>query len=448
MQPSERAGARGLSPIGNHLPTLGPSGGAVGSPTPKSRTNSTVSGITGSPALAKAGAKPIGTPRSEIGSAEPPTTEAGARTVLATETLGEVDANLRAWLAPSVRSSLTSVTRWRESPGTGEHNEPYTAGFELHGEFGEGDARDALRLAELLNAPASPSDCTMSLGKLRTITVTREVTREDLIIQIAAMTEELCAYPLDVVLDACRASARSSKFFPTWAELWQLCEERVLFRRALARELRRHLDAIEKGDPAQESPPAKVPPAVAVWRDNREQLEALAAWPVLQRCIPDSDDGDTLTLAVEAPGLGFAVLAWAAQQAGPIIGREIACVVRSWVQPALFERKVQIGGAPSAEPHRRDGETITLEDAAWQVWRTGVGMVEGLACEAAVLRCLPDDLDDQGLLLAVPSSKEAYAILDHPAELSQAFGVPVRKRFAMWIDAANRVRTDTNKATA
>ena len=448
MQASERAGARGLSPIGNHLLTPGRSGGALGSPTPKSRTNSTVSGITGSPALAKAGAKSTGTPPSAIGSAEPPMTEVAARTVLATETPEEVDENLLAWLPPSVRSSIASITRWRESPGTGEHNEAYTADYKLRREFGEGDARDALRLAELLNAPSSPSDCAMALGKLRTITVTREVTGEDLILQIGAMTEELCAYPLGVVRDACRAWARSTKFFPTWAELRQLCEERVLFRRALAHELRRHLDAIEKRGPAQESPPAKAPPAVAVWRDNREQLEALAAWPILQRCIPDNDDGETLTLAVEAPGLGFAVLAWAAQQAGPIIGRDIACVVRSWVQPALFERKVQIGGAPSAEPHRRDGATITLEDAAWKIWRAGVGMVEGLACEAAVLRCLPDDLDDQGLVLAVPSSKEAYAILDHPEELAKAFGVPVRKRFAMWIDAANSVRADTNKAAA
>ncbi len=448
MHASERAGARGLSPIGNHLPTPGRSGEALGSPTPESQTNSTVSGTTGSPALAKAASSSTGTPPSATGSAEPPMTEAGARAVLATHTPAEIDENLRAWLPPSLRSSIASITRWRESPGTGEYNEAYTAGYELRGEFGEGDARDALRLAELLNAPSSPSDCAMALGKLRTITVTRELTGEDLILQIGAMTEELYAYPLDVVRDACRAWARSTKFFPTWAELRQLCEERVLFRRALARELRRHLDAIEKRDLAQESPPAKAPAAVAVWRDNREQLEALAAWPILQRCIPDSDDGDTLTLAVEAPGLGFAVLAWAVNDAQLIFGRKIACVVRSWVQPALFERGIQIGGAPSAEPHRRDGETITLEDAAWQVWRTGVGMVEGLACEAVVLRCLPDDLDDQGLVLAVPSSKEAYAILDHPEELAKAFGVPVRKLFAMWIDAANRVRTDTNQATA
>ena len=110
----------------------------------------------------------------------------------------------------------------------------------------------------------------------------------------------------------------------------------------------------------------------------------------------------------------------------------------------MFERGIQISGAPSAEPHRRDGETVTLNDPAWQVWRAGVGRLEDLACEGAVRRCLPDDLDGQGLVLIAPSSREASAILDHPSELAQAFGVAVRYHFAFWIDVANNVRADAN----
>ena len=81
-------------------------------------------------------------------------TEAGARAVLAMHTPAEIDKNLRAWLPPSLRSLIASITGWRESPGTGEYNESYTAGYELRGEFGEGDAGDALWLGELLNTPA------------------------------------------------------------------------------------------------------------------------------------------------------------------------------------------------------------------------------------------------------------------------------------------------------
>ncbi len=209
MHASDRAAAHGLSRIGNHLPRPGGSERASDSTGPRSQTRSTDTGTTGSPALAKAGAKSTGTPPSATGSAEPAMTEAGARAVLAMHTPAEIDENLRAWLPPSLRSSIASITRWRESPGTGEYNEAYTAGYELRGEFSEGDARDALRLAELLNAPASPSDCAMALGKLRAITMPRNVTAEDLTLQIGAMTEEICAYPLDVVLGPVGEARRS-----------------------------------------------------------------------------------------------------------------------------------------------------------------------------------------------------------------------------------------------
>ena len=448
MNPSSRSAAAGLQPIGDHLPRPGPSREVSGSTSATSPIRPTGPETTGPRALAKADVSSTGTPRSEIGSVGPPMTEAQARAVQAMDPPADIDENLLAWLPPSVRSSITSITRWRESPGTCEYNEPYTASYELRGDFEEADAREALRLVKLLNAPAAPSDCAMALGKLKAITMPRNVTAEDLTLQIGTMTEEVCAYPLDVVRGACRAWARSDKFFPTWAELRRLCEERALLRRALARELRRHLGAIEKRDPAQEAPTAKAPPAVAVWRDHRAQLEALAAWPVLERAIPDSDDGETLTLAVEAPGLGFAVLAWAARDAQIILGRRITCIVRNWVQPALFERKVQIGGAPSTELHRRDGEIVKLDDSGWRVWRAGVGMLEGLPCEDAVRCCLPDDLDGQGLVLAVPGFKEACAVMDHPDELAKAFGVPVRKVFMSWIDAASKVRPDMKEAAA
>ena len=179
---------------------------------------------------------------------------------------------------------------------------------------------------------------------------------------------------------------------------------------------------------------------IVVWQDNRTRLEALPGWPLLERCIADIDDGEILTLAVEAPGLGFAVLAWAAKDAEAVLERKIACVVHRWVQPALVERGVRIGVSPSIAAHRRDGETVTLDDPAWRVWSAGIGMVEGLPCEAAALACLPDDLDSEGLVLAVPSFREAKVILDHPQDLAKAFGVTVRKQFMSWIDVANKVR--------
>lgn len=47
---------------------------------------------------------------------------------------------------------------------------------------------------------------------------------------------------------------------------------------------------------------AKAPLAVAVWRDHLEQLAALPGWPLLQRVIPDADDGATLQQRAGAAG--------------------------------------------------------------------------------------------------------------------------------------------------
>ncbi len=340
----------------------------------------------------------------------------------------------------SIESGIEA--KWRARPGSDSAiwDDHYIGDYQLEGDFGARDLKEALRLAELLDTPAGKRDCAKELGRLRLVTAARQLAAEDLTLQIAVMAEELSAYPLDAVRDACRVWPRGHKFFPTWAELRELCEERVLFRRALARALRRHLDTLKERDASEEAPPVKAPPACGVWQDNRTRLEALPGWPLLERCIADSDDGEILTLAVEAPGLGLAVLAWAAKDAEAVLERKIACVVHRWVQPALVERGVRIGVSPSIAAHRRDGETVTLDDPAWRVWSAGIGMVEGLPCEAAALACLPDDLDSEGLVLAVPSFREAKVILDHPQDLAKAFGVTVRKRFMSWIDVANKVR--------
>ncbi len=56
---------------------------------------------------------------------------------------------------------------------------------------------------------------------------------------------------------------------------------------------------------------------------------------MLERCIPDSDDGETLTLAVESPVIGFALLAFARAEVEAVLGQRIAARVRFWVNPAL-----------------------------------------------------------------------------------------------------------------
>lgn len=175
--------------------------------------------------------------------------------------------------------------------------------------------------------------------------------------------------------------------------------------------------------------------ACAVWRDNQAALEALGVWPLLRRAIPDTDDGETLTLAVEAPAVGFALLAWAAPAAEAVLGRCLACRVHKWVQPALIERGIQKAGVPDASAHRREGETVTLQDPAWRLWRAKASQLGAPEIQAITALCLPDDLDQTGLVLMIGSAAIAGMLRDEGGQaVARALGVPIRTRFLWCMD--------------
>lgn len=183
--------------------------------------------------------------------------------------------------------------------------------------------------------------------------------------------------------------------------------------------------------PALEGPP----PACAVWRDHQAALEALGVWPLLRRAIPDADDGEVLTLAVEAPAVGFAILAWAAREVEAALGRRLACRVHKWVQPALIQRGIQTAGAPDTSAHRRDGETVTLQDPAWRLWSAKAAQLDAAEIQAITALCLPDDLDQTGLVLMVGSAAIAGMLRDEGGQqVAQVLGVPIRTRFLWCMD--------------
>ncbi|HDZ72775.1 MAG TPA: hypothetical protein ENH55_08335 [Aurantimonas coralicida] len=180
---------------------------------------------------------------------------------------------------------------------------------------------------------------------------------------------------------------------------------------------------------------ADAPPACAVWRDNQAALEALASWPLLERAIPDHDDGEVLTLAVEAPVVGFAILAWAAREAEAVLGRRLACRVRRWVQPSLIQRGIQKVGATDASAHRRDGEIVTLQDPAWRMWQAKATELGAPEIGAITALCLPDDLDQTGLTLFVGSVAIANMLAEDGGKaVARVLGVPIRTRFLWCMD--------------
>ena len=188
--------------------------------------------------------------------------------------------------------------------------------------------------------------------------------------------------------------------------------------------------------PGSASGGAEAPPkACAVWRDNQAALEALGVWPLLERAIPDHDDGEVLTLAVEAPVVGFAILAWAAREAEAVLGRRLACRVRRWVQPALIQRRIQKVGATDASAHRREGETVTLQDPAWRMWQAKATELGAPEIGAITALCLPDDLDQTGLTLFVGSVAIANMLAEDGGKaVARVLGVPIRTRFLWCMD--------------
>jgi hypothetical protein len=186
----------------------------------------------------------------------------------------------------------------------------------------------------------------------------------------------------------------------------------------------------EPGGPKSEDEAPGPPPACAVWREAEARLRAVPAWALLCRAIPDADDGEVLTLAVEAPWVGYAILAWAC--GGPfgaeaLVGRRIDCRVRRWVQAALAERGQFTAGKPSLAAHRRDGETVRLDDPAWAAWQAA----RAEHPECAWLDCaLPDDIEDDALVVRVGDARHMTQLLDGALDgLAAAVGLAVKPRY-------------------
>jgi hypothetical protein len=191
------------------------------------------------------------------------------------------------------------------------------------------------------------------------------------------------------------------------------------------------------------------PPACSVWREAEGRLKAVPAWGLLCRAIPDADDGEVLTLAVEAPWVGYAILAWACGGpfgAAALLHRRIECRVRRWVQAALAARGQFTAGKPSLAAHRRDGETVRLDDPAWAAW--AAARAEHPEC--AWLDCaLPDDIENGELIIRVGDARHMTQLLDGAVEsLAAAVGGAVRPRYGGDMDAALRAQRERDPLRA
>ncbi len=185
----------------------------------------------------------------------------------------------------------------------------------------------------------------------------------------------------------------------------------------------------------------KPSPANTIWRQNLAALEALPTWPLLQRCIPDADDGETLTLAVERPLIGFAVTSFALQGAEPVLGRKVLTRVRKFVLPALIERGIaRVGTGANAIP-RRNNELVHWTDPAWTLWCRHKPELEALPYRDVLRACLPDDLTPRGLLLCCNSVAARDALRGEAgAAVAGALGVKIVVSYCWALDQVRAAR--------
>ena len=328
---------------------------------------------------------------------------------------------------PLLPASLVEVLDREAHPDTGWRI-PDEDWIESH----RGALRKALVALQHALAPAPEAFIRDRLATLATYKGSRAGVPAEWKIRAAEYLRLLGHYPPDIWQDALDQWTLANRFFPDLSELNELMLPMLQNRR-------RHIERIEALliTKIADRPAPAAPPAVAVWREHLEQLGGLAIWPLLERAIPDDDDGTTLRLAVERPAIGFAILAYAAPAAEAVLGRRITCIVRNWVEAALHERGIVEGGAPDTTPHRRDGEMVTLGDPAWRIWQAGrdrLAAVEGIDVPSCVF---PDDAHGGALALLVPSAEVRWNLDNNrKPEIEAALGRPVRLEYRRCAGAA------------
>jgi hypothetical protein len=118
----------------------------------------------------------------------------------------------------------------------------YVAAYELVAPLPDAERRAAIELAEQMLRPAGEEILITELGRLRAMTVSRDV-GQDLAMLFAIYADELRDYPADAIRDVLRAWPRAERFWPSAAELRERLDRLVKPRRALLAGLRGNLRA-------------------------------------------------------------------------------------------------------------------------------------------------------------------------------------------------------------
>jgi hypothetical protein len=186
-----------------------------------------------------------------------------AAQIVATAPVGSLIWDPARLLPQCVRSSLEP--KWIDVGDDRYGSALRIAGYKLVAAPAPDDIDIAVAIAEEILRPATEAAVIAELGRLRALTVSRDI-HEDIGIVFAVYTDELKRYPMDAVREVLREWPRSQRFWPSMAELTERLEHIVTPRRTLR-------DTLRRGYRKPETSPDWIPPTA----DEKAAVEGYLA---------------------------------------------------------------------------------------------------------------------------------------------------------------------------
>lgn len=160
-------------------------------------------------------------------------------------------------IARAMPPAIQRCLRFRTRTVYGDHgyDGSVIASASIVGALDEGTIRQGLAVLERSKRPGGNACAVKALTELRALTASRSADGDDLHLIAKSYTERLAVYPADVIVEACRACADASRWWPTWHELKVECDRLMVRRRAEHRAL---TEALKAGQAAAPDPKAQL----------------------------------------------------------------------------------------------------------------------------------------------------------------------------------------------
>ena len=120
--------------------------------------------------------------------------------------------------------------------------------YVISGDLSQKDVSDAVAVLEKANMPCGHETALKAVTALRLRTTAKPEHSNDIAAMVALYVDDMADYPEDVVIEACRSLARSNKWFPAWAELYEALEWRVRKRRLMLKAMTNHAERSFNGE--------------------------------------------------------------------------------------------------------------------------------------------------------------------------------------------------------